>query len=402
MADINTEIDKISTAVYGEEIRGSIVNALSYIDKSLNNKQEKRGLDTEPTLNSPNYLTSGTVYTALQKKADKATTLSGYGITDAYTKTEADNSLANKADKATTLEGYGITDTYTKSYIDKSLNNKQEKRGLDTEPTLNSPNYLTSGTVYTALQKKADKATTLAGYGITDAYTKGETQKNYGLNFSVGFNSSYIPITIDTTTDIQNGTFTSSDIVTAFISSDVEYIRSGAFTGCTNLKSVNIMNKAEGITIEQDAFGYDVQVNYINSYNYLKYAGIALRNLNTQKADNTNVYSRTVLDGKFAALPTYEEGSGTLTPTAENKLKNASFTYQRLGNCVTVQVACTFLAYEQTADGTVRLDGLPFVCGNNLPTVKYHIAKKRSYLGDFIQYISTGADFQTSRIIYGR
>ena len=31
---------------------------------------------------------------------------------------------------------------------------------------------------------KADKATTLAGYGITDAYTKGETQKNYGLNFT--------------------------------------------------------------------------------------------------------------------------------------------------------------------------------------------------------------------------
>ena len=95
----------------------------------------------------------------LDNKADKATTLSGYGITDAYTKTEADNSLANKADKATTLEGYGITDTYTKSYIDKSLNNKQEKRGLDTEPMLNSPNYLTSGTVYTALQKKADKST---------------------------------------------------------------------------------------------------------------------------------------------------------------------------------------------------------------------------------------------------
>ncbi len=237
---------------------------------------------------------------------------------------------------------------------------------------------------------KADKATTLAGYGITDAYTKGETQKNYGLNFSVGFNSSYIPITIDTTTDIQNGTFTSSDIVTAFISSDVEYIRSGAFTGCTNLKSVNIMNKAEGITIEQDAFGYDVQVNYINSYNYLKYAGIALRNLNTQKADNTNVYSRTVLDGKFAALPTYEEGSGTLTPTAENKLKNASFTYQRLGNCVTVQIACTFLAYEQTADGTVRLNGLPFVCGNDLPPRLLNITSQKREVISAISY-STSA-----------
>ena len=30
-------------------------------------------------------------------------------------------SLTNKAEKATTLAGYGITDAYTKSYIDKLL-----------------------------------------------------------------------------------------------------------------------------------------------------------------------------------------------------------------------------------------------------------------------------------------
>ena len=55
----------------------------------------------------------------LADKADKATTLAGYGITDAATKTElnakADKSaLAAKADKATTLAGYGITDAETK------------------------------------------------------------------------------------------------------------------------------------------------------------------------------------------------------------------------------------------------------------------------------------------------
>src|SRR5699024_3070946 len=48
-------------------------------------------------------------------KADKATTLAGYGITDAYTKSEidgkgflVDSDIENKADKATTLAGYGI------------------------------------------------------------------------------------------------------------------------------------------------------------------------------------------------------------------------------------------------------------------------------------------------------
>jgi hypothetical protein len=49
------------------------------------------------------------------------TTLSGYGITNAYTKTETDTLLAAKADSATTLAGYGITDAYTKSAVDALL-----------------------------------------------------------------------------------------------------------------------------------------------------------------------------------------------------------------------------------------------------------------------------------------
>lgn len=52
------------------------------------------------------------------QKADKATTLAGYGITDAYTKTEAD---AKYAEKATTLKGYGITDAYTKTDTDSKI-----------------------------------------------------------------------------------------------------------------------------------------------------------------------------------------------------------------------------------------------------------------------------------------
>lgn len=72
---------------------------------------------------------------ALNKKADKATTLSGYGITDSYTKTEEDTKLKDKADAA---------NIYTKQQI------------LD------------------KLDLKADKAITLAGYYIGDAYTKTE------------------------------------------------------------------------------------------------------------------------------------------------------------------------------------------------------------------------------------
>lgn len=46
------------------------------------------------------------------------TTLSGYGIGDAYTMAAVDAALGGKANKATTLGGYGIGDAYTKSWID--------------------------------------------------------------------------------------------------------------------------------------------------------------------------------------------------------------------------------------------------------------------------------------------
>ena len=57
-----------------------------------------------------------TLNTAINGKAAKATTLSGYGITDAYTKTQVDSAVNAKADKATTLSGYGITDAASKEH----------------------------------------------------------------------------------------------------------------------------------------------------------------------------------------------------------------------------------------------------------------------------------------------
>lgn len=54
------------------------------------------------TLEDAGYQTatdvSGAIETAIANKAEKATTLAGYGITDAYTKTEVDTALGDKAD----------------------------------------------------------------------------------------------------------------------------------------------------------------------------------------------------------------------------------------------------------------------------------------------------------------
>ena len=70
---------------------------------------------------------------------------------------DVDTALATKADKATTLDGYGITDAYTKTTVKTLLAGKLDAMSFDSEPKLNSPCYLTSGAVYNALQTKADK-----------------------------------------------------------------------------------------------------------------------------------------------------------------------------------------------------------------------------------------------------
>lgn len=55
----------------------------------------------------------------------KASTLAGYGILDAYTKPETDWLLSKKASNAITLAGYGIGDAYTIQAIDLLMAAKQ-------------------------------------------------------------------------------------------------------------------------------------------------------------------------------------------------------------------------------------------------------------------------------------
>ena len=75
-----------------------------------------------------------------------------------------DANLAKKADKSTTLAGYGITDAYTKEKTDQKLAQKLNSMPFDSEPKNNSPCYLTSGAVYNALLVKADKTALATKY----------------------------------------------------------------------------------------------------------------------------------------------------------------------------------------------------------------------------------------------
>ena len=115
--------------------------------------------------------------------------------TMSYECDELDEMFAAKADKATTIDGYGITDAYTKATVKLLLAGKLDAMSFDSEPTLNSPCYLTSGTVYSALTKKFDNSNIETGKGnlapaqaIYDGYEGSFNYSKIGKTVTVALN----------------------------------------------------------------------------------------------------------------------------------------------------------------------------------------------------------------------
>ena len=181
---------KVITYTKGDGTTGTITTQDSNTWRGIQNV-----LTSDSTTESLSAAQGKVLKGLVDGKADKATTLDGYGITDAkiadgvitlgantitpltshqslaaYAKTTDMNTALNKkADKATTLAGYGITDA--------KIANGVITLGANTITPLTSHQslaaYAKTADMNTALAKKADKATTLAGYGITDAKISG-------------------------------------------------------------------------------------------------------------------------------------------------------------------------------------------------------------------------------------
>ena len=89
------------------------------------------------------------------------------------TKEYTDAQLALKVDKTTTINGYALSSNVSLTKSDIGLGNVVNTGDSDT-PVNGGTTKFTTGGAYIELNKKADKATTLSGYGITNAYTKTE------------------------------------------------------------------------------------------------------------------------------------------------------------------------------------------------------------------------------------
>lgn len=201
--DVDAELAQKATVERVNALEVEVAKKASQADLDKANQaigQQDKGLATKAETAEVETLKA-----TVETKADKANTLTGYGITDAYTKSEVDTEVAKKADKSDTLAGYGITDAVTKSELQQVLqtegvqadwaqSDETQKSFIQNKPDLtqfvnaetagsiadskvksNLSLYVKQTDLNQALQTKADKATTLEGYGITDAYTKVQT-----------------------------------------------------------------------------------------------------------------------------------------------------------------------------------------------------------------------------------
>ena len=97
-----------------------------------------------------------------------------------YTKTEVDSAINTKANKSTTLSGYGITDTYTKTEADKLL---AAKAGKITWSTI---------TIASTAWNSSSKTATVSVSGVTtsNAVDVAPAEASYDTYVSAGIRAS--------------------------------------------------------------------------------------------------------------------------------------------------------------------------------------------------------------------
>lgn len=227
--------------------------------------------------NAADVYTKADVNTELAKKADK---------------TYVDTEVGKKANKATTLAGYDIGDAYTKAEVDTAVANAVTTAGNNVNAKL--ADYAKTADVNNALKGKADKATTLAGYGITDAYTKSDVAKRLNEKADKtdltkaqtaidGLNAKTTKITYDAALG------TSVDGVT---------FNAGAVTGVKSINGTEIGEKVDGTYIHQDS---SIWGN--------------MKNVDTQVGTNTTAI--TVLESKVGTV-----GTGTYLDSTKSVGEN--------------------------------------------------------------------------------
>ncbi len=128
---------------------------------------------------------------------------------DYYDKDEIDGMMAQKADESDLTAHTSDTDVHVTVSDKTAWDSKADISDIPTNVSelTNDSDYQTGTDVQTAIVDKADKATTLAGYGITDAYTKSEVDGKVSAVYRAkGSKQTYaeLPVTGNEVGDVWN------------------------------------------------------------------------------------------------------------------------------------------------------------------------------------------------------
>lgn len=188
-----------------------------------------------------------------------------------YDKTQVQPALEKKADKADTLAGYGITDAYDKTYINRSLNNKLNKMPFDTAPKENSPNYITSGTLYNSVNAlnqtiatKYDKSNIDSGTGSLtpgqDIYAGSEGSFNYTKNGLM------VTVSVNITKLIADKSYLQLAGLPFAAKKESDYSSIAVYSTTNKLRNIRILGTWLIISAPIDKFAEDEKINFIITY----------------------------------------------------------------------------------------------------------------------------------------
>ena len=140
--ELNT-LKELATAIQGNQ------STITAINNAITSKADKATTYTKTEVD-----------TELAKKANTADV---FTKSETYSQSAIDTSLSLKADKATTLQGYGITDAV--SSTDSRLSDARRASDVyDWAKAASKPTY--------SFSEITNTPTTVSGYGISDVYTK--------------------------------------------------------------------------------------------------------------------------------------------------------------------------------------------------------------------------------------
>lgn len=254
-----------------------------------------------------------------------------------------DSKLDNTAGSVTTdnIASMAVTsDKIANGAITATKIKKNAVSGSNIAQNQVGTNHLQSGAVTkekladevkTSINTKADKATTIAGYGITNAYTKAEIDET----LSGKLNSTA-------------GSVTTDNIASKAVTS--EKIANGAITA---------------LKIDKGAVsGSNIADNQIGT-NHLQNGAVTIDKL----ADEVN----TIINSKYDA-ENVETGIATLAPysSCESYIKAATCEYTKIGKRIICNLKVKLNAFTLSKNASISFTNLPFI--TNMSNITYSVA----------------------------